>query len=181
MRMGYRMRAIALLVLSSAAAQSADFRLSNFGESCDRVAAHEATLGSKPLPSNPLEPEYHAFKAIIAEREATILYDCAQGRLQIGHYIFPEQSNEEALQTLQAVYKDIASRYGAPALNSLPLQQQTASPKKDAETTEPEQYMAMWTQSGLFASLGLSFSEQDTGRRWSVFALFGKDDSPKSK
>lgn len=120
-----RMRyAIVMLVgMYSLHAEAKDFRVVDLGESCATIREREEALGTKPIPWSWSDPiNLHTFKGREFERDVHIVYLCKEGSFFVGNYFFEKESLDAAIDTMEAVYLELSSIYGAPDMDSTPWQ-----------------------------------------------------------
>ncbi len=72
--------------------EAADFRFSDFGDSCASLSEREAALGGVPIRWKGDGPNKQGFKADWLGRDVHVLYLCKSGKLVIGNYLLPWQT-----------------------------------------------------------------------------------------
>ena len=107
------------LVLTTSPTMEGDFRLANFGDSCSSIRKLEATLGSTEVPVGGI-PDYFEFRDEVFEREVRVIYNCEDGRLLSGHYVFPPEEKAQAAETFKVAYDGLVAMYGLPLYDNTP-------------------------------------------------------------
>lgn len=150
--------------------EAADFRLSDFGDSCALLSEREAALGGAPVPWKGDGPNKQGYKGSWLGRDVHILYLCKSGKLVIGNYLLPWQPREPAVETLHAVYDHLVATYGVPWLDSSPWQygQTIVDPRA---TVEPG-YMTTWKTTRVNVTVGLVPEKDEAGPNWQVLVVF---------
>jgi hypothetical protein len=157
-------------VLLAMRLEAADFRMSDFGESCALLAEREAALGSEPMPLNGAP----AYKTKLFGHEVSIIYVCTTGVLRIGNYVFPKQTREAAVETLRVVYDDLVSTYGVPFLDGSPWQYGEAT--IDPRAIYEPGYLTAWRTPRVNLTAVLVQDKRDPGPNWKVMVVFSSVD-----
>lgn len=168
---GMRWLGLALSLLATPVA-AADFRVLDFGGSCEAAPKLEKALGSAQIPSQS-GPNQQTFKGSVFDREATIMYMCQEGRLVLGNYLFPKQTFEAALESLHHIYDGFTSIYGVPFVDSSPWQYGSASSDPlHLVSPDPVMYMAAWRDARVHLSLFVRSASRDKiAADWSVLVV----------
>jgi len=163
-----------LLSLLATPLAAADFRVLNFGGSCAVAPELEKALGSEQIPSQS-GPNQQTFKGRVFGREATIMYLCQEGKLVLGHYLFPKQPFEAALESLHHVYDGLTSTFGVPYIDSSPWQYGSPNSNPRVVASDRAMYMAAWRDARVHLNIGMHSASRDkTGVDWTVLVVFSR-------
>jgi hypothetical protein len=145
---------------------AADFRVVNFGDSCDSVRALEKALGSREASWPGLSPDVPAFTGRAFDREVTISYFCVRGKFAVGNYFFPVQSLDDAVESLHEAYDSLNSTYGAPYTDATPWH--GANSRFITVAPEPSKYTAYWRGERANTIISLRPGGDPSGTKWKV-------------
>jgi hypothetical protein len=161
--------ACALLVSSAGAA---DFRVVNFGDSCDSIRPLERALGSREASWPGLSPDVPAFIGRAFDREVTISYFCLRGKFAVGNYFFASQSLDEAVESLHEAYDSLVSTYGAPYTDATPWH--GANSRFVTVAPDPSKYSAFWRGDRVNTIVSLRADGDAPDAKWKVAIAIGR-------
>jgi hypothetical protein len=152
--------------LLASSVSAADFRVLNFGDSCDSIRVLEQALGSRETSWPGLSPDVPAFTGRAFDREVTISYFCARGKFAVGNYFLETQSLDDAVQSLHEVYDSLTSTNGAPYTDTTPWH--GASSGFISVAPDPSKYTAYWRGERANTVILLRPVGDTPGRKWKV-------------
>lgn len=167
---------LVLTLLLAAQLQAADFRTTDFGDSCALIANREAALGNEPIKWGEDNANVRAFKAHEFGRDVPVVYVCLKGVLRLGNYFFPQQEKDAALETLRATYDGLISTYGVPFLDSTPWQYGEGTIHPWVVASEPQGYRASWKTPTISFYTALMLRGDQAGPNWGVIVVFSKNE-----
>jgi hypothetical protein len=151
--------------LLMAPAMASDFRVLDFGQSCDGVREREEALGSASIVWNPSKPELIAFTGQEFHRDVSIVYLCPRGSLLAGNYLFPTESLDDALKSLRSIYDTFLAEYGLPWMDNTAWQHEPPDPR--AIQADPRKYSVYWQLDGILTLLSVMPVDESQGA-WHV-------------
>ena len=153
-------------VLLASPVSASDFRVLDFGDSCEQIRGLEKALGSRETSWPGLSPEVPAFIGHAFDRDVTISYFCLHGKFAVGNYFFPDQSLDEAVQSLHEAYDSLVSKYGAPFTDSSPWH--GANSRFTSVEPDPSKYMAYWRGERVNTTILLKPGSDASSPTWQV-------------
>jgi len=158
--------AILAIVFATTQASSADFRVADFGSPCALVPERELSLGLETITPDPPRPCQRIFKGQAFDREVAITYVCEEGKFVSGAYTFHNESFDDALKSLHAVYDNLSRTYGVPYVDSSPWQQ---GPEPHFPQADPGKYLIAWRDERVMTSIVMVADESPGSEKWRVF------------
>jgi hypothetical protein len=148
------------LLTVAVSAQGADFRLLDFGDSCEGIVAREAGQGSR-LQSH--EHNMYKFSGNYRGRPATISYECRQGHFDRGVIIFRFKDFAAAKQFFNQQKGDYIAYYGAPDLDQSSAAYLKYMKSIGIEVEEQHQYLLGWERADKNILFGASRTTDGSG------------------
>jgi len=145
---------------------AADFRVLDFGNSCEPIRGLEKALGSRETSWPGLSPDVPAFIGRAFDRDVTILYFCLHGKFAAGNYFFQAQSLDDAVQSLHETYDGLALKYGAPYTDNSPWH--GANSRFTSFEPDPSKYTAHWRGERFNTTILLRPAGELSSARWQV-------------
>jgi hypothetical protein len=145
---------------------AADFRVLDFGDSCEPIRGLEKALGSRETSWPGLSPDVPAFIGRAFDRDVSISYFCLRGKFAVGNYFFPTQSLEDAVQSFHEAYDSLVSKYGAPYTDNSPWH--GANSRFTSVEPDPSKYTAYWRGERVNTIISLKPGREASGARWQV-------------
>jgi hypothetical protein len=157
---------LAACALLASSVSAADFRVVNFGDSCDSIRPLEKALGSREASWPGLSSDVPAFTGRAFDREVTISYFCLRGRFAVGNYFFALQSLDDAVESLHEAYDSLNSTYGAPYTDTTPWH--GANSRFVTVAPDPSKYTAYWRGERVNTTISLRPGSDAPGTKWKV-------------
>jgi hypothetical protein len=160
-----------LLTLLSLPAFAGDYRSLDIGDSCENVAVQETKLGSKPIEWHVKDMPILAFEGVAFDRRLIFTYFCPNGALLAGDYYLPSEPPSDAVESYEAVHKNLSAIYGAPAIDNTPWMQPAVDPQWLER--DPQRYMTIWRTTRVSVTTIFLPSQNDEPAGWRVAVHFG--------
>jgi hypothetical protein len=152
-------------ILLASPVRAADFRVLNFGDSCEPIRGLEKALGTREASWPGLSPDVPAFTGRAFDHEVTISYFCLHGKFAAGNYFFEWQPLDDAVRTLHDTYNSLVKMYGAPYADATPWH--VANAQSGEGASDPSIYSAFWRGDRINTTLLLKRGDA-SGTRWQV-------------
>ena len=155
------MRLIAsLLLMNSAVAAAADFRVATNGQSCSDLPKLERLAASTSLPAAVPDGQFQRllFEVEVLDRRATLVYLCKDGLLLTENYSFPLEDLGGALSTFSQAHLLLIARFGSDFLESKSIPPETLP------------FVAWRTQSA-WVTLNIVDNSSNVGARYRSFLV----------
>jgi hypothetical protein len=159
---------VSFAIFVAAMAGASDFRVLDFGASCDNVEALEAARGAKPFDGKPLSGYQFAFRVREMDRDAVVGYSCNDGKFFRGAYIFDVNDGEDATQLYTAIKRRVTKELGAPSYDFASAEHRRKMREAGAELSRSDTQVAFWDAKHSEAHASVAEPARDRGWRVSL-------------
>jgi hypothetical protein len=157
------------LVILALPVSAADFRVVDFGASCDSIRDLEKATGSREASWPGLSPDVPGFIGQLFDREVTITYFCYHGKFTVGNYFFAWQSPDDAVQTFHYAYDKLVLENGAPYTDLTPWR--VSASRSISIQPNILKYRADWLNERVHTTILLRASDDGSPAKWQVTIL----------
>jgi hypothetical protein len=147
---------------------AADFRELSFDASCEKIAAHEAALGSSPFEGKLPSGYQFAFRNRELDRDVVIGYSCRDGKLFRGAYIFDVKDGEDATKVYAALKRRVTKELGAPYYDFASVEHRRKMQEVGATLSRTDTQVAFWNANSSEAHASVAEPSKDRGWRVSL-------------
>lgn len=160
------------VILISPLVNAADFRILDFGATCEGVQVREQ--GAEIAGAGA-----HAFSGQDFARGVTVKYLCGKKEwpLFVGNYLFPIEPLGKAVTSYHKVYVRLISIYGTPYLDTTRWQVGARTKDQRNINPDPRKYGTYWKTPRLLINLVMTQSYKSRVRGWRAFVVI----SPSKK
>ena len=164
---------LVILAVFAARAGAADFRAVDLGASCASVEKFEESVGSRQLPWQGAEGlEGYSNLGRAFDRVVTINYFCLEGHLEAGHYLFPIEELETAVESFRQLHEQLVNSCGVPFVDNTPWQGEGSPKDPRSVQSDPREYLTSWRMGSAWVSVSLmrNFTTEQPG--WRVIVMY---------
>ena len=137
-----------LLSLISGAAVAADFRVMNFGESCDEIARREQDLGSIAVDEQ--HRSYQKYEGRYLDRTVHVYYGCGNnGQFQRGTYVYEFDTLGKAKAFFKHARRLLMKTLGKPKVDSSSPEYAKLMSKRGIHINADDKYTLYWRTDGM--------------------------------
>lgn len=152
--------------IGSGVAVAADFRVLDFGASCERIATLEAAQGSGAFDGKLPSGYQFAFPVRNLDRDALAVYSCENGKLFRGGYIFDAKDEADATALYSAIKKRVTRERGTPSYDFASAAHRKKMTDAGAMLSRVDTLVAFWD--GEKSEAHASVAEPSKDRGWRV-------------
>lgn len=155
-------------VLLTGPAVAADFRVLDFGTSCDQIPALESARGSGNFDGKLPSGYQFAFRIREMDRDALAVYACDGGKLFRGGYIFEAKDEADATALYTSIKKRVTRELGAPSYDFASQQHRKKMTDVGATLSRVDTLVAFWNAPTSEAHASVAAPSKDRGWRVSL-------------
>ena len=157
---------LALATFASGSAAAADFRVLDFNQPCDNLAALEAAKGSTTFDERLPSGFQFAFRGHEMDREVVIAYDCKDNHFFRGAYIFAANDEADAAALYSALKQKVTKERGKPSYDFASAEYRNKMKSIGATLSKSDTEVAFWNNG--HSEAHASVAAPSGGRGWRV-------------
>jgi len=132
-------------------------------------------MGSRELPWQGAEGlEGYSFEGTAFDRVVSVNYFCKEGRLDSGHYLFPFEDLDAAVESYHRLHQDLVKIYGAPFVDNTPWPMSSTPKDPRSIQSDPRNYLTSWRTGNLWISASVMKGAAPDDAKWRAIVLYRK-------